>query len=187
MRGARKEERDKTENRERGREGERREERDKGKGEQTLDRTRGIDEGIPTETGQRRRGGESREKVRTRGIERRQVRGESREKVPRDYLRKGTEKVAKVVSHVNEVAEQKTDRSDRLQQTNLTSQLLRPAVRVLATAHPLLLACVYIPAAVVWRRLVRDDEAGAACILVVHWPPREHPSPTFSSVRLPQM
>ena len=46
------------------------------------------------------------------------MRGEKREKVrrrrraPRDDLRQRTEKVAKVVSHVNEMAEQKTDRSD---------------------------------------------------------------------------
>ena len=46
------------------------------------------------------------------------MRGEKREKVrrrrqaPRDDLRERTEKVAKVVSHVNEMAEQKTDRSD---------------------------------------------------------------------------
>ena len=46
------------------------------------------------------------------------MRGEKREKVrrrrraPRDDLRERTEKVAKVVSHVNEMAEQKTDRRD---------------------------------------------------------------------------
>ena len=46
------------------------------------------------------------------------MRGEKKEKVrrrrraPRDDLRERTEKVAQVVSHVNEMAEQKIDRSD---------------------------------------------------------------------------
>ena len=47
------------------------------------------------------------------------MRGEKKEKVrrrrraPRDDLRERTEKVAKVVSHVNEMAEQKTDSTVR--------------------------------------------------------------------------
>ena len=115
------------------------------------------------------------------------MRGERREKVRRrrratlDYLRKRTEKVAKVVSHVNEVAEQKTDRSDRLQQTNLTSlntsSTRRPCTGDCSSSSARLRCSgVNTSAAVVWRWLVRDDEAGAACILVVHWPPRQHPS-----------
>jgi hypothetical protein len=94
-----------------GREGERREERDKGKGEQTLNSTRGIDEGIPAGHEEReKRGEERRDESKENRTERRQVRGERREKVRRRRrapgdcrLRKRTEKVAKVVSHVNEV------------------------------------------------------------------------------------
>ena len=88
--------------------------------EQTIRQNTGDGRGDPTGTrgeGKERRG-ERRAKREQSRTERRQVRGEKREKVrrrrraPRDDLRERTEKVAKVVSHVNEMAEQKTDRSD---------------------------------------------------------------------------
>jgi len=82
------EERGEAEERERrrktGREGELREERDKGKGEQTLNSTRGIDEGIPAGHEERaKRGEERRDESKENRTERRQVRGERREKVRR--------------------------------------------------------------------------------------------------------
>ena len=88
--------------------------------EQTIRQTRGMDEGIQRGHEEREKRGEERGEQRENRAEqrRRQVRGEKREKVrrrrraPRDDLRERTEKVAKVVSHVNEMAEQKIDRSD---------------------------------------------------------------------------
>jgi len=82
---ARSEERQKRERRRKtGREGELREERDKGKGEQTLNSTRGIDEGIPAGHEEReKRGEERRDESKENRTERRQVRGERREKVRR--------------------------------------------------------------------------------------------------------
>ena len=84
--------------------------------EQTIRQNTGDGRGDPT--GTRGEGKERRAKREQSRTERRQVRGEKREKVrrrrraPRDDLRERTEKVAKVVSHVNEMAEQKIDRSD---------------------------------------------------------------------------
>ena len=88
--------------------------------EQTIRQNTGDGRGDPTGTrgeGKERRG-ERRAKREQSRTERRQVRGEKKEKVrrrrraPRDDLRERTEKVAQVVSHVNEMAEQKIDRSD---------------------------------------------------------------------------
>ena len=89
--------------------------------------------------------------------------------------------MAKVVCHVNEVAEQKTDRSDRLQQTNLTS-LNTSSTRQSVYWRLLILFCslalisgVNTSAAVVWRWLARADGAGTAAILL-HWSPALQPS-----------
>ena len=88
--------------------------------EQTIRQNTGDRRGDPIGTrgeGKERRG-ERRAKREQSRTERRQVRGEKREKVrrrrraPRNDLRERTEKVAKVVSHVNEMAEQRIDRSD---------------------------------------------------------------------------
>ena len=78
-----------------------------------------MDEGIQRGHEEREKRGEERGEQRENRAEQNR-RGEKREKVrrrrraPRNDLRERTEKVAKVVSHVhvNEMAEQKTDRSD---------------------------------------------------------------------------
>ena len=95
-----------------------------GKGERANNRTEhsGQTRGSNDTRGEGKgRRGESRAKREQSRTERRQVRGEKREKVrrrsyrraPRDDLRERTEKVAKVVSHVNEMAEQQTDSTVR--------------------------------------------------------------------------